>query len=42
MYTALTECAPMRAVRGDAVIKPARHHLRIGVSLGALGIGQAN
>jgi hypothetical protein len=42
VHTALTECAAMRTVRGDAVVEPARHHFRISGSAGALAIGQAD
>ena len=42
MLRALTECAPLRAVRCDTVVEPPRHQLRISVSPGALAIGQAD
>ena len=40
VHTALTERAPMRTVRRDAVVEPTGHQLRIGVTTGALSIGQ--
>ena len=42
MHTALTECAPVRAIRGDTVVEPPRHQLRISVSPNALDVGQAD
>ena len=42
MHTARTERAPVCAAGRDAVVEPARHQLRIGVSAGALIIGQTD
>ena len=42
VHTALTECAPVRTVGCDPVVEPARHQPRVGVSPGALGVGQTD
>ena len=42
MHTALTECAPMRAIWGNAVIEPTGDQLGVGVTASALSVGQAD
>ena len=40
MLSALTERSPMRTVRSDPLVKPARHYLCVGVPADRLDIGQ--
>ena len=42
VHTALTERAPMRAVWANAVIEPASDEVSVGVTAGALSIGEAD
>ncbi len=42
VHTAITEPAPMCTVGSNPVVEPARHHLRVGICPGALGVGQSD
>jgi hypothetical protein len=42
VHPALSERAPPRTAGGDAVVEPAGHELRVGLSAGSLDIGQAD